>query len=169
MQPSPQRASDRQNDGLVVGPASPDDVPALLAIENAAFAGDRLTRRSLARFVRGTTSPILVARLDGTLAGYVILLLHRRRRAARIYSLAVAQAFAGRGIGRALIDAACTAAKHAGRDAATLEVRTDNHRAIDLYRRAGFVAVATVDDYYEDGEAALRMVRALDPAGGTRT
>ena len=151
-----------------IGPAAPDDVPALLALENAAFAGDRLTRRSLARLVRGATSPVLVARLEGALAGYAILLLHRRRRAARLYSIAVAQHFAGRGIGRALVEAACEAARRAGRSAVKLEVRTDNHRAAALYRRSGFADCATVEDYYEDGQAALRMVRTLDESDGAR-
>lgn len=151
-----------------IGPAAPDDVPALLALENAAFAGDRLTRRSLARLVRSPSSPVLVARLNGALAGYAIVLLHRRRRAARLYSLAVAARFASRGIGRALVEAACEAARQAGRSAVTLEVRTDNHRAAALYRRSGFTETATVDDYYEDGEAALRMVRVLDDTDGVR-
>ena len=151
-----------------IGPAAPDDVPALLTLENAAFAGDRLTRRSLARLVRSSSSPVLVARLDGALAGYAIVLLHRRRRAARLYSLAVAAQFAGRGIGRALVEAACETARQAGRSAVTLEVRTDNHRAAALYRRSGFAEAEKVDDYYEDGQTALRMVRVLDEAGAVQ-
>ena len=161
------RAHDEQNAHPTVRAASRGDVPALLELENAAFAGDRLTRRSLARFVRGTTSRFMVAGCNGTLAGYVILLLHRRRRSARIYSLAVGAGFAGRGIGRVLVETACDAARQAGRSAVTLEVRCDNRRAIDLYRRAGFAETARVEDYYEDGEAALRMIRPLCPAGGT--
>lgn len=162
----PRRADNEEPPRPAIGPAAPDDVPALLALENAAFAGDRLTRRSLVRLVRAASCRVLVARADGALAGYVILLLHQRRRAARIYSLAVAAGFAGRGIGRALVEAACDAARRAGRTAATLEVRTDNRRAIALYRRSGFAEAATTADYYEDGQAALRMVRALCPPDG---
>ena len=164
----PRRADNGEPPRLAIGPAAPVDVPSLLALENAAFTGDRLTRRSLARLVGTASSRFLVARADGALAGYVIVLLHRRRRAARIYSLAVAAGFAGRGIGRALVEAGCDAARLAGREAVTLEVRTDNCRAIALYRRSGFAESARLEDYYEDGQAALRMVRALCPSDGAR-
>lgn len=165
MQPSGARTRrdvDAEHARPAIGPAGPEDVPALLALEQAAFAGDRLSRRSLARLVRLPTCRFVVARSNGALAGYAIVLLHRRRRAARIYSLAVAAEFSGQGLGGALVEAACEAARRAGRRAISLEVRADNPRAIALYGRHGFAETGTVADYYEDGEGAIRMTRKLD-------
>jgi ribosomal-protein-alanine acetyltransferase len=168
-QPAHARADEGADPGagdLSIRPAIPDDVPALLALENSAFVADRMSRRSLARIVGRPTARLLVASIGGRPAGYVLMLLHARRRAARVYSLAVAAEFAGRGIGRALIEAGCDAARAAGRESVSLEVRADNRRAIELYRRFGFVEVGRAEDYYEDGESALRMACVLATAGG---
>jgi ribosomal protein S18 acetylase RimI-like enzyme len=158
--------ADAGKDDVSIRPAAADDVPALLALENRAFGGDRLSRRSLARLVRRPTARLLVACIGGRIAGYMLLLLHGRRRAARFYSLAVAEEYAGRGIGRALVAAGCDAARAAGRESVTLEVRTDNARAIDLYRRSGFTDAGLTEDYYDDGAPALKMMRALSPPRG---
>jgi ribosomal protein S18 acetylase RimI-like enzyme len=151
---------------VTVRAAVTGDLPALVELENSSFVGDRMSRRSLARFLSRPTARLLVAFIGDRLAGYLLVLLHTRHRAARIYSLAVTDAFAGRGIGRALVVAGCEAARAAGRDLVALEVRIDNARAIDLYRRCGFAEIGRVEDYYEDGAAALKMTRTLEPAGG---
>jgi ribosomal protein S18 acetylase RimI-like enzyme len=55
-----------------------------------------------------------------------------------VHDLAVAPEFRGRGIGKALLDAAADDARRLGYCKLTLEVRADNHKALELYRRAGF-------------------------------
>jgi ribosomal-protein-alanine N-acetyltransferase len=52
-----------------------------------------------------------------------------------------------------------------GQDRYTLEVRTSNHGAIDLYERFGFAAAGTRRRYYQDtGEDALIMWRVPEEA-----
>ena len=55
-----------------------------------------------------------------------------------VHDLAVAPKFRGRGIGKALLDAVADHARQAGCCKVTLEVRADNVKALELYRRAGF-------------------------------
>ena len=55
-----------------------------------------------------------------------------------IHDIAVRPEVRGRGIGRQLLDAVRDHARASGCCKVTLEVRADNHRAQQAYRRAGF-------------------------------
>ena len=68
---------------------------------------------------------------------------------------------AGRGLGGHLLAAAERLAHKRGADRLRLEVRADNKAAIRLYARSGYVRFARIDDYYEDGQAALRYEKPL--------
>jgi ribosomal protein S18 acetylase RimI-like enzyme len=62
-----------------------------------------------------------------------------QRRAAFVTSVSVAEAFAGRGVGRALLDRCITRARSDGFAELRLEVSPRAEAALALYRRAGFV------------------------------
>lgn len=154
-----------------IRPARASDVDALLAIENAVFQTDRLSRRSIRRLIGSPSAVALAAWSGGHISGYCILLLREGSSAARLYSIATAPAFAGTGIGRALIDAAEGAAAKRGRRSLRLEVREDNLRALAVYKQAGFVVTGSRPDYYQDGMSAIRMEKPLvgkAPAGRVR-
>jgi ribosomal protein S18 acetylase RimI-like enzyme len=138
------------------------DLDGLERLENAVFPGDRLSRRSLRRYIDAPTTELLVA--DGrrdTLAGYALVAFRKGSTLARLYSIAVDEAASGSGIGRVLLAAAEDAAQDRKCRALRLEVRSDNARAITLYERNGYVRFGEIDDYYEDGAAALRFEKAL--------
>jgi ribosomal protein S18 acetylase RimI-like enzyme len=137
--------------------ADPTDIDRLCEIETAAFAADRLSRRSLSRLVDGTTAVITVATEADRVVGYAAMLLHRKRADARLYSIAVDPRSAGRGIGRLLLDSAERSALVAGTRGVRLEVRQDNAGAIQLYRRAGYHQTGSRPGYYADGMAALTL------------
>ncbi|MDN3719684.1 hypothetical protein QW131_12140 [Roseibium salinum] len=61
--------------------------------------------------------------------------------------------------------AAETAAFEADRIVLRLEVRADNEAAIGLYRKSGYRDLGRIDDYYDDGCAALRMEKAPARSG----
>ncbi len=146
-----------------IRPAVAADVDALLRLEEAAFATDRLDRRAFRHAVVSPTILALAAGPEGgDLAGYVLVQLRRGSRLARLTSVAVAPARAGRGLGRALLRGAEAAAREAGCDRLRLEVRADNEAARRLYQSAGYTRFAVVAAYYEDGEAAWRYERRLD-------
>ncbi|MDP4789609.1 MAG: peptidase C39 family protein [Haliea sp.] len=161
----------QDTDALLIDKALPDDLEALLAIENACFRTDRLSRRSFKRWLRRSDCVFLVAR-DGTrLAGYCLVLLRQGTRLARLYSLAVAPGQQGRGIARQLLKQAETEARRAGALYLRLEVAASNAPAISLYEQLGYTQFGRYDDYYEDHSDALRMekcVRAYQPEGAPR-
>lgn len=103
---------------------------------------------------------VLVAACDGgaddDVAGVAVV--WRVADDAHIMELAVRPAARRRGIGGALLAAACDAACAPG-GLCLLEVRESNSGAAALYERAGFVTVGRRKAYYPDGEAALLMTR----------
>ena len=135
------------------------DLDALVAIENAAFASDRLSRRSLAHALQAPTMILLAAETGDRLVGYGLVHMRRGSSAGRVTSLAVAPGL--KGVGRALLAALEAEAGAAGLETMPLEVRADNARAIALYRKAGYREIGRYETYYEDGESALRFEKAL--------
>jgi len=78
-----------------------------------------------------------------------------------VVSVVVAPAARGRGLARRLVAVAEAQARRLGSDAVALEVRADNRAARALYARLGYVEVARLPEYYEDGAAGLRLVKRL--------
>lgn len=143
----------------LIRPARPGDLDAVLAIEQAAFRTDRLSRRALRHHI--ARGGLFVAEIAGEIAGYFLLLRRASGQRSRLYSVAVAAGRAGNGIGRLLLDAAEDRAAAGGGRELRLEVRTDNAAAIALYERSGYRPVGRIDGFYEDGAPALRFAKPL--------
>jgi ribosomal-protein-alanine acetyltransferase len=141
--------------------ASPNDLDAIFALEQAVFSADRLSRRSLRAFIQSPNRPLLVAMLEGSLAGYALVALREGSAAARLYSIAVDPSRGRRGVGRALMAASERYTAAHGRQSLRLEVRSDNHAAIALYERLGFRQFGQYDGYYADGACALRFEKRV--------
>jgi ribosomal protein S18 acetylase RimI-like enzyme len=144
------------------------DVADLERIEAATFQTDRLSRRSLNRHVQSATADVLVALLDRCVAGYAVVFYRSSTRLARLYSIATLPEARGRGVARALLDAAEKRARRRGCSGMRLEVRDDNAAAIRLYGERGFRLFGRHESYYEDGAPALRFEKSLAPAAGAR-
>jgi len=151
--------AENPSEALVIRPATPADLDALVGLE-ARFPGDRLSRRAWRRHLASPRSLCLVAAGNSDLLGDVLLLRRADSRWWRLYSL-VRSPSAPAGTGRRLLEAALAAAEAAGAAGVRLEVRGDNRSAIALYRSLGFTLFSTVDGYYEDGAMALRMALAF--------
>ena len=139
-----------------------EDLDDVYALECAAFSADRLSRRALRRFLKASHRPVLVARIGGRLAGYILVSMTANSQAARIYSLAVDAYLARRGVGRELLRAGERFALAHGRTAMRLEVRYDNEAALALYRRQGYEDFGRYPGYYADGAEALRLEKRLE-------
>ncbi|MGX1099553.1 ribosomal-protein-alanine N-acetyltransferase [Amorphus sp. MBR-141] len=144
--------------------AVPADVPRLVALENAVFASDRLSQRSLRTLIARPSASVLVAESAGRLVGALVVLYRRSSRLARLYSLSVAPGMRGAGLGGLLLAAAEDDARGRGAGAMRLEVRSDNAGAIALYRRHGYRHIGNRESYYADGGDALRFGKTLSPS-----
>jgi ribosomal protein S18 acetylase RimI-like enzyme len=138
-----------------------EDLRDILAIEEAAFATDRLSPRRLRALLASPSADLLVAIVGDAIAGYCLVLRRRSSRVARLYSIAVRETLAGSGLGRRLLEAAESAAADGGATILRLEVRNDNPRAIRLYETTGYRGIGRRENYYQDGATALRYQREL--------
>ena len=105
-------------------------------------------RRNLSQLVEDPDAHVLVAVVGGEIAGLLtvgsrVTLLHRQP-VGLIYELVVAEAFRGKGVGRALTNSAAELAQQLGW--AELEVSTEagNQAAIAFYRSCGFTEEAVL-------------------------
>jgi ribosomal protein S18 acetylase RimI-like enzyme len=143
------------------------DLGALVALENAVFTVDRLSRRSFRHFLTSAGATLIVAEESGKLAGYALVLYPPRSRIARLYSIAVAPHIGRRGIGPLLLAAAENGARRRRRRAMRLEVHEHNTRAIARYEKSGYRLFGRHRDYYDDHATALRFEKVLDGRSGT--
>lgn len=147
---------------LDIRPATLDDLSALLALEQSAFSGDRLNRRSFRRAMSSSGSCLLVAvGKQQDLLGYALLHLRQGTRLARLYSLAVSPLARGLGVGKALMQACEKKALKDGKNLLRLEVSDANKQAIALYHAMGYREFGHYDAYYEDQTDAIRMHKPL--------
>jgi len=144
--------------------AKEGDIDALMQLEHRVFDIDRLSRRSLRRFLRAPSAELLVAEeADGHLAGTAILLFRPSSKAARLYSIAVAPDMSGRGVAPLLLQHAEELAVKRGCGSIRLEVHQTNHAAIARYGKSGYRQFGRRQSYYEDGGDALRFEKELIP------
>jgi len=135
------------------------DLPQVLGIERRAFP----TPWSLAMFVLELSKPAGVCIASVGPADEVLgyLVCSKYADAWHLMNIAVDPDRRRRGIGTALL---VELLDHVGADARlTLEVRTSNTAAIELYERFGFRSAGVRRRYYQDnGEDALIMWRTPD-------
>ena len=152
---------------MIIRPATQTDIDALVALEASFPEEDRFDRRTWRRLLSGHASVLVcAASRDGLLAA-AVMLYRKGAAVGRLYSITVAPEARGKGLARALM-AACEAdAAERGARAVRLEVRSSNSSAIRLYEAGGYRVIATLESYYPDGEAALRMEKSLNaPSNG---
>jgi len=146
---------------LAVRPAQSADLEGLVALENASFATDKLSRRSFRHWLSSDHRALLLAEWAGLVVGYILIIYHPGTRLARIYSLAVSPQLRGKGIAKTLMLAGEQAANDDGRLYLRLEVSVDNTPAICLYEALGFQKFGLYRDYYQDHKDALRYQKRI--------
>jgi ribosomal protein S18 acetylase RimI-like enzyme len=144
-----------------VRPATAADIAALLAIEQASFHGDRLSRRSFRHLLQGANALTLIDEQDGAVRGYITLLFRTRRHVARVYSIATHPRFLGQGVAAALLLTAEQAALTHGCVTMRLEIRRDNAASLRLFQSRGYSVFGSYPAYYEDGMDAARLEKSL--------
>ena len=141
-----------------------DDLGAVLDLECSLFPDDAWSPGMFAEEIamQGRGRHYVAAEEGNELVGYAGMMLPGGRQT-EVLTLAVSAGHWGRGIGSALLT---DLMEEAGRHDCTemfLEVRADNPRAQELYRRFSFSDVGIRRGYYQpSGMDAIVMRRALD-------
>jgi ribosomal-protein-alanine N-acetyltransferase len=143
-------------------PMTHDDIDAILELEQEVFGAEAWSRQMLSGELaqQPASRYYLVAEEGGQLVGYGGLLGAGWQ--GDVLTLATAAGHWGKGIGTALLRALLAEAARRGCTEVFLEVRTDNKRAQELYRRHDFTEIGIRRGYYQpSGADALVMRRTL--------
>ncbi|KRE80333.1 ribosomal protein S18-alanine N-acetyltransferase [Arthrobacter sp. Soil763] len=134
----------------------PTDVPAVHELERRLFPVDAWPLQMFVDELAQTeTRRYLVAESGGTIIGYAGLMCIEP--IADVQTIAVVPEEEGRGIGSALLTELIRESRRRHAADVLLEVRADNPRAQQLYRRFGFEQIHVRPRYYRDGVDALIM------------
>jgi ribosomal protein S18 acetylase RimI-like enzyme/predicted double-glycine peptidase len=144
-----------------IRPVQLEDLDKLVDLENLCFQGDRISRRSFRHWIKTDRRVFWVAESDGKILAYALVMLLRGIKLARLYSLAVDPEARKMGLAKLLMNAVEEGSTQRGRIFMRLEVAADNHRAIEIYQKAGYRKFGTYEDYYEDHQNAIRMQKLI--------
>jgi ribosomal protein S18 acetylase RimI-like enzyme len=134
------------------------DLNALRRLEKVSFEKDAWPLFDLIAVLTFPGVIRLKAVIDGQMVGFVAGDPRRREGWGWIATIAVDPSHQRRGIGRALLHA-CES--QLGVPNARLTVRMSNHAAIGMYEREGYRTIDVWKAYYNDGEDAQVMEKAL--------
>jgi ribosomal-protein-alanine N-acetyltransferase len=128
-------------------------IPEILQIEKGSF-DDPWSEGMFLQELSGEREKLALALiLDGELAGYVIGWLVFDEF--HLGNIAVDPKIKGQGWGRSLLKEALDTARAAGCRTSTLEVRTSNQTAINLYHGFGYREIAIRKKYYGSEDALI--------------
>jgi ribosomal-protein-alanine N-acetyltransferase len=146
---------------------SPQDVPAVAALERRAYAFP--WSEGIFRDCLRVGYLCRVADLEGRIAAYGIVAMGGGE--SHILNLCVDETLRGRGIGRQMLGLLLERSREAGMEDAFLEVRPSNRLALALYQSVGFVQVGVRKGYYQAEQGRedalvlkLRLVEGPDGA-----
>jgi ribosomal protein S18 acetylase RimI-like enzyme len=151
----------------MIRPARVDDDAALRALDAETWSPRVTPGPPPAPDAAFDTEGALVIEMDGAVAGYVSLRpatpLESNRHVIYVRGLAVTPAFQGRGVGRALVEAAAAAARQGGARRLTLRVLSTNDAARALYESCGFVVEGVLrGEFLLDGRYVDDVLMALE-------
>ena len=145
----------------IIRQATSDDWNALCALEERGFSKDRFSPEQWRYLLTRAHATAFVVEADGRLCGAAILLWRKGCGIARLYSIVVDPDCRGQGLGKRLFETCVSVATEHNCKRIHLEVRADNHSAIQFYEDRGFQVIESLRGYYEDGMNGLRLVKYL--------
>ena len=138
------------------------DLDALIALELEFFTPDHvISRRGFRNFIISPKSTLIVADVDGKVAGCALVNYRQGSQRSRLYTISVGREFQRRGIARQLMAAAEASARRRGCRFMRLEVRADDAAAVALYESSGYERLGRRRRYYDDRIDALRFEKPL--------
>jgi ribosomal protein S18 acetylase RimI-like enzyme len=153
---------DVTNNDEIIRTAQLKDIDALEHLEQEAFGLDRFNRKQLHYLLSKARSTVLVLEQRRMVVGAAIILWRKDSSVGRLYSMVTAPSFQGHQLGTRLLQACENIAAQCGCKVMSLEVRTDNQRAISFYERHGYKVLKSLPGFYADGTSGFRMLKNLD-------
>ena len=138
--------------------ATPEDVPAVTALEAAVFGPDAWSATSVREELTGPRRRAWVA--GDPVAGYAVSA--HTGEVVDLQRVAVAPDARGRGVASSLVSTLLDTARRDGASRVLLEVADDNEAALALYARHGFAEIDRRPGYYRDGRDALVLELTLE-------
>lgn len=135
--------------------AQQSDLPAMLLIEQTSFPLPWTEIAFHSEFV-SPYSHIWILEEQTLVIGYICTWFIQDE--GQIVNVAVLPEYRRQGVGSTLVRHVLQEAKRQGIQVLSLEVRSSNRAAFDLYAKFGFQQTAVRKQYYENGEDALLMV-----------
>jgi len=153
--------SELQDTGLALVPMTAADVDEVWALECGVFPYP-WSRGNFADAVASGYDCWTVRDADGGLVGYYLLMYALDE--AHLLDVALADKLQRQGLGRRLLEQVAARARSQGMTSILLEVRPSNERALDVYRRYGYVQIGRRKGYYPAGAAGREdaIVMRLD-------
>lgn len=136
------------------------DLEAIKKIEDESFINPFTKEDLLYEISQNPVSNFLVLEKDGLVVGFIDYWV--TFDSATIDQIAVKKSERNQGFAKILLEKSINDLKELGEVSFfTLEVRTSNEPAINLYKSFGFQKVTIKEKYYDDGEDAVYMIKGL--------
>lgn len=137
------------------------DGRALRSLEEECFDYDQMSQRVIRNHIGSPSSIFLVGKLGQKIVGYALLFLRKNSRIARLYSLAIAEEFRGKGLAKRLLLKCESKVLEQNKSTLRLEVKENHKAAIQLYTNLGFTQTRILPQYYQDRTNAIQMDKEL--------
>jgi len=148
-------------DRFKVRGAKISDLPSICEVERVSFVDDAYPSFLFEKLILGGNSVFFVLTdQEGRIVGYCVSKNERTR--SHLISLALLPAYRGSGIASLLVKELLITLRKSAIKEVSLEVRTDNDPAIQLYQRLGFTKGSRIEGYYSDGSAAYQIRKILE-------
>ena len=136
------------------------DLEAIKEIEDESFINPFTKEDLIYEISQNPVSNFLVLEKDGLVVGFLDYWV--TFDSATIDQIAVKKSERNQGFAKILLEKSINDLKELGEVSFfTLEVRTSNEPAINLYKSFGFQKVTIKEKYYDDGEDAIYMIKGL--------
>lgn len=145
--------------------ATPQNIEEMLKIERECFTAEAYTRQQILNLLKSKNALALLIRVDGDASGFIIALLETegKHRLGHAVTIDVAVKYRRKGLGSFLLRKMENILSERGVEAVYLEVRVDNHAALRLYEKQGYMKAELLEHYYSARTHGLRLVKRLQP------
>jgi len=144
---------------MKIRPATVEDIPALVAIEQDTYKNPWNERMMRGEVSENSHAHVTVMDYNGIIIGYACFWIIDDE--AMLNKLTISKPLQGKKLGQLLLQDTINRIRSANCQRITLEVRVSNLTAQAVYQKASFERIGIRKKYYDDGEDAQVMLLQL--------